>query len=170
MTGRSTAHVGHCFLASVFIARMKATIRGRVRNTKLAKTKPLMPLFEAVINAFQSTDEAGGSGHVIDISVERESPALGLPTDKHCPIIGFSVADTGIGFTDSNFQSFDEMDSPYKAAQGGKGLGRFYWLVAFDGVRIESDYRGSAGQMQHRWFDFVPGDSIEPPGGKHVEI
>jgi hypothetical protein len=148
----------------VIITPMKATIRGRVRNTKVPKTRPLMPLFEAVINAFQSIDEAGGFNPRIDIHVERQKDLL--PFDKRNPIIGFAVTDNGIGFTDSNYASFDEIDSPYKESQGGKGLGRFSWLVAFERVEIDSDFHGSKGALRRRIFSFIPGsESIDPPGG-----
>jgi len=140
---------------------MKATIRGRVRNTNLPKTKPLMPLFEAVINAFQSIGEAGGSGHSISIKVDR---AQSLFPDKLNPITGFSVTDTGVGFTDANYDSFDTIDSQYKSAQGGKGLGRFVWLKAFDRVDIDSDYLDPSGILKRRIFGFVAtSDELESP-------
>ncbi len=140
---------------------MKATIRGRVRNTNLPKTKPLMPLFEAVINAFQSIGEAGGSGHSISIKVDR---AQSLFPDKLNPITGFSVTDTGVGFTDANYDSFDTIDSQYKSAQGGKGLGRFVWLKAFDRVDIDSDYLDPSGILKRRIFGIVAtSDELESP-------
>jgi hypothetical protein len=146
------------------ITAMKATIRGRVRNTKVPKTRPLMPLFEAVINGFQSIDEAGGINPRIDIHVERQKDML--PLDKRNAIVGFTITDTGVGFIDSNYESFDEVDSPLKESQGGKGLGRFSWLVAFGRVEIDSDFRDSNGVLLRRKFSFVAGsDSIDPPGG-----
>ena len=61
-----------------------------------------------------------------------------LDDDKPGPIEAFIVTDTGVGFTDTNYDSFQTVDSPYKAAHGGKGLGRFLWLKAFLRVEIES--------------------------------
>ena len=104
---------------------MKASIAGRIRNTNLPKAKTLLPLFEAVMNAFQAIEEAGGKGHVIRIIAERQGS---LDEGKPGPIEAFTVIDSGIGFTDANFDSFETVDSPYKAPRGGKGLGRF--LVA----------------------------------------
>lgn len=123
-----------------------------------------MPLFEAVINAFQSIDEAGGFNPRIDIHVERQRDLL--PLDKRNAIVGFTVTDTGAGFTDSNYASFDEIDSPYKESRGGKGLGRFSWLVAFESVEIDSDFHDSKGVLRRRTLSFLPSsDSIDPPGG-----
>jgi hypothetical protein len=49
---------------------MKATIVGRVRNSNPRKDKAILPLFEAVISAFQALDEAGGTGQKISIHGE----------------------------------------------------------------------------------------------------
>jgi hypothetical protein len=148
----------------VIITPMKGSIRLRVRNTRLPKTKPLMPLFETVMNAFQSINQAGNSGHRIAIRVVRQSDLYGV--NKLNPIAEFAVSDTGVGFTDANYDSFDTIDSAYKIDQGGKGLGRFTWLVAFDRVEIDSEYRHAEGQLKRRVFSFVQGtDSLDPPGG-----
>ena len=56
---------------------MKASVSGRVRNTSLPRTRPLLPVFEAVINAFQAIEEGGApNGHVIRIHAAREQAAL----------------------------------------------------------------------------------------------
>ncbi|MDC4207162.1 MAG: ATP-binding protein (plasmid) [Candidatus Manganitrophus sp.] len=101
---------------------MKASVSGRVRHTNLPKTKTMLPVFEAVMNAFQAVEERGGIGHRITIHAERQ---LTLDSDKSAPIESFIITDTGIGFTDENYDSFQTVDSPYKASYGGKGLGRF---------------------------------------------
>ena len=139
---------------------MKASIAGRIRNTNLPKSKALLPLFEAVMNAFQAIEEAGGEGHIIRIIAERQG---NLDESKPGPIEAFSVIDTGVGFTDANFDSFETVDSPYKAPSGGKGLGRFLWLKAFMRVEVESHFRvaGSDGLLC-RNFSFVANDEELP--------
>jgi hypothetical protein len=140
---------------------MKASVAGRVRNTVLSRTKPLLPVFEAVINSFQAIEEAGaGNGHAIHIRATRE---LTLDNSRSAAFEAFSVSDTGIGFMDANYESFDTVDSPYKAAYGGKGLGRFLWLKAFERVEIDSHYRNGAGSgLLHRRFAFVASDEDQP--------
>ncbi|MDC4228163.1 MAG: ATP-binding protein (plasmid) [Candidatus Manganitrophus sp.] len=101
---------------------MKASVSGRVRHTNLPKTKTMLPVFEAVMNAFQAVEERGGIGHRITIHAERQ---LTLDSDKSAPIESFIITDTGIGFTDENYAS---QPAPYTASYGGKGLGRFLWL------------------------------------------
>src|SRR5689334_12383851 len=111
---------------------MKIDVRGRVRNTRLPTTRPLLPLFEAVVNSIQSIDAAGlGSKGRIAITVSREDTVPGLEgEDALGAVTGFSIADNGPGFTDANFESFTTADSSFKMSEGGKGIGRFTWLKA----------------------------------------
>lgn len=51
---------------------MKASIADRIRITNLPKAKALLPLFEVVMNAFQSIEEVGGKNHAIRIVAERQ--------------------------------------------------------------------------------------------------
>ena len=138
---------------------MKASVTGRIRNTHLPKAKALLPLFEAVVNAFQAIEECGGTGHRIDIRAERQQS---LVNDKLTPIDGFTVTDTGVGFTDANYDSFNIVDSPYKASHGGKGLGRFVWLKAFSRVEIDSHFHVAGSErLMRRSFVFVARDEEE---------
>jgi hypothetical protein len=135
---------------------MKASIHGRVSHTNLPKGKALLPLFEAVVNAHQAIDEAGTGTHSIRILAERQG---NLDDDKPGPIEAFTVTDTGIGFTAANFESFNTVDSLYKATLGGKGLGRFLWLRAFQRVEIDSHYNDRhSDSLLHRRFTFIDSD------------
>jgi hypothetical protein len=140
---------------------MKASVAGRVRNTVLPRTKPLLPVFEAVINSFHAIEESGRqNGHAIRIHATREHT---LDESRPAAFEAFSVSDTGIGFTDANYDSFNIVDSPYKAAHGGKGLGRFLWLKAFERVEIDSHYRnGTESGLLHRRFAFIASDDDQP--------
>lgn len=140
---------------------MKASVAGRVRNTLLPRTKPLLPVFEAVINAFQAVEETGrANGHMIRIDATRQRT---LDDFRHAPFDAFSVSDTGVGFTDGNYESFNTVDSPYKVRRGGKGLGRFVWLKAFERVEIDSHYRNGADSgLLNRRFAFVASDDEQP--------
>lgn len=152
-------------------AAMKASVAGRVRNTVLPRTRPLLPVFEAVINAFQAIEETGRrNGHVIRIEGARQRT---LDDSKHAPFEAFSISDTGAGFTDGNYDSFNIVDSPYKAEHGGKGLGRFVWLKAFERVEIDSHYRSGADLLRRR-FTFVASDDDQPctvaPSGQRTPL
>ncbi len=141
--------------------KMKASVTGRVRNTVLPRAKPLLPVFEAVINAFQAIDETGRkNGHSIRIHGTRQRS---IDSPKHASFETFSISDTGIGFTDPNYESFNIVDSPYKAVHGGKGLGRFVWLKAFARVEIDSHYRNGANStLLNRRFSFIANDDEQP--------
>lgn len=139
---------------------MKGSIVGRVRNTNLPRAKALLPLFEAVMNSFQAIEEAGGTNHSVSIQVERQGD---LATEKAGDIEAFVVTDTGCGFTDLNYSSFDTVDSSYKAPLGGKGLGRFLWLKAFQRVEIDSHFRQNSGHsLTRRTFTFLNSDEEQP--------
>jgi hypothetical protein len=58
-----------------------------------------------------------------------------------------------MGFNPVNFRSFETSDSLLRVAKGGKGIGRFLWLKAFEGVNIRSIYKED-GKYYKRDFDF----------------
>lgn len=120
---------------------MNIDLIGRIKNVTLSYSKPLMPLFEAVINAFDAIEDAqkGRNGR-ITISILRETTQTRLDVGGNPDIIGFSIEDNGIGFTEVNFNSFLTSDTEHKYEKGGKGVGRFLWLKAFESVNISSTF------------------------------
>ncbi|MDQ2945301.1 MAG: ATP-binding protein, partial [Acidobacteriota bacterium] len=89
-------------------------------------------MFEAVVNSFQAIEDMNSRTVVprIDILVERDDDMLpGVEIDGS--VNGFTVTDNGIGFNEDNLESFFTSDTQYKALRGGKGIGRFIWLKAF---------------------------------------
>lgn len=125
---------------------LRTNLRGQIRQTQLPKWKALLPLFEAVMNSFQAIQEfVEQRQHKIIIAVERQQE---LFDEVDPPIIGFEIIDTGIGFTDENFDSFNTAYSEHKFDRGGKGLGRFMWLKAFDEVTIHSIFRAQDGDEE----------------------
>ena len=132
-----------------------SNLRGKVRNFSLPKNRPLVPLYEAVVNAINAIDERankqGAFQGSVEIKVIRDR-TLFSNSDKNT-IRGFHVQDNGIGFDETNMASFMEADSEHKIAIGGKGVGRFSWLKAFSSVQIVSTYKENA-QFVTREFDF----------------
>jgi len=133
---------------------MNIDIIGRIKNVTVPYSKPLLPLFEAVMNAFDGIEDAekGRNGR-ITINILREETQTRLETIGKPDIVGFAVQDNGIGFTDANYESFLTSDTEYKQAKGGKGVGRFLWLKAFESVEIESIYNEHT-QWKQRSFTF----------------
>ncbi len=120
-----------------------------------------MPLFEAVVNSIQAIEDNKQSG-TVHIRITRDQTPTIVEIDKsNRDIIGFEIEDNGIGFNDDNFNAFSTSDTTYKVDRGGKGVGRFVWLVAFDEVEVESTFSTPTG-LRERRFKFVPvGDGIE---------
>lgn len=120
-------------------------LKGRVRNFPLPKNRPLIPLFEAIVNSLHAIEERNkqDEGYInsfIDIEIIRNTEP-NLFVGDLAPIEGFIIRDNGIGFNERNMQSFLESDSAYKASIGGKGVGRFTWLKAFSKVEISSIFK-----------------------------
>jgi hypothetical protein len=137
---------------------MRTNIQNKIKNTKLAATKPLLPLYEAAFNSFQSIEEAENREGKIRIIVKRYG-LLQTDSDRGLnDIVGFEVWDNGVGFNERNFESFQTSDSDYKLSKGGKGVGRFLWLVAFAHVDIESVFK-DGDSSKKRSFRFEPVDT-----------
>jgi len=75
-------------------------------------------------------------------------------------ITGFIITDNGIGFNEANYDSFETSDSIHKQALGGKGVGRFLWLKAFESVEIDSVYVANEQRMKRK-FAFTTKDGIQ---------
>lgn len=147
---------------------MESDVVGRLKNTKLPLSKPLLPLFEAVVNSIHAIEDAGVQNGQITITVQRGGQqALPLETDSgsYVPVIGFIVQDNGIGFTEQNYREFSRADTTWKAPRGGRGIGRLLWLKAFSRVRIDSIFSENSKTL-HRQFFFVR----SPEGVENLQL
>ncbi len=139
------------------LTEFHTNISGKIRNTKLPKTKALWPLFEVISNAIHAIEEKGDLNKgVIKVRIIRNGePSLlaSLNDIEQYPINSFEVKDNGIGFTPDNYQSFLTAESEYKITKGAKGIGRFVALKAFRSVIYDSNYKSGA-EIQKRSFEF----------------
>lgn len=152
---------------------LKTSLAGRVRNTSLPKSHALLPLLEVIVNSIQAIDaRRDGSGEPgrIDVQVHRDSqieldfgPA-GPGRAPMKPIMGFTVADDGVGFTAQNMSSFETLDSDFKSDLGCRGVGRLLWLKAFDRVSVRSAYEDENGNLRGRQFKFSIEHEVEHDG------
>lgn len=136
---------------------MKLDLAGKIKNTRLQRSKALLPLFEAVVNSFQAIEDAGppDSPFAIQIIVERDRT---LPeVDGDGPVNSFTIIDNGVGFNQVNFDAFLTSDTQIKLVRGGKGLGRFIWLKAFQFAHVESHFYEN-GSIHKRVFRFSLAD------------
>lgn len=132
---------------------IKVNIENQVRQTTVLAWRPLLPLFEAIMNSFQAIKEAQLPPNIdgrISIKAVRR-PDL-LDSDAP-PISTFVITDNGVGLDDDNWDSFNTAFSPHKLSRGGKGLGRFTWLKAFDHATVLSTFKTQEG-LRSRAFNF----------------
>jgi hypothetical protein len=128
---------------------MQADLIGRIANTRLPNQHALLPVFEAIVNAIHSCNDLGENAtSEISVKLIRSAAQSILPGSGHLNAIeSFEITDSGAGFNEANYQSFQTADSRYRAKIGGKGIGRFLWLVAFDYAQIESTFVDKSGAL-----------------------
>lgn len=141
-------------------------LKGRVKRINLAERNMLLPVFEAIVNSIHAIEDAEIKDGKIDIVLERFTQTkLELDENRSIPeVIKFVVKDNGIGFNETNYESFKREYSTHKEERGGLGIGRFTWLKAFYDVKVESYFKNETGN-QKRIFSFntrIP-DGIEGP-------
>lgn len=146
---------------------LKTDLRGKINNLPSFKNEALLPLFEAVTNSIQAIEERGIDNSVgyINIRILRDSQMLDSADES--PIKGFKIEDNGIGFDQKNFDSFLTSDSIHKIDKGCKGVGRFFWLKAFDEVKIESTFKDNE-LLSQRTIMFTAYNGIEEIENKSV--
>ena len=139
------------------MANFSIDLEGRIKNFDLPKQKPLIPLFETIVNsiyAIEERQEKEDFEGYIEVRIIREPQGVisGIESSVN-EVIGFVVTDNGIGLDESNMYSFLQSDSTYRAEKGGKGVGRFSWLKAFESTHVESVFLDD-GIWSKRSFDF----------------
>jgi hypothetical protein len=141
-----------------------SNIANKVRNTRLPRTKPLLPLFELISNSIHSIEEAIAKnilqpteGKIIIDCIRNGSPETleKLVDIDIYPIHSFIVTDNGIGLDEENLKAFIEADTDHKIDIGGKGVGRFVCLKAFRELNITSYYKEKSETKSVK-FDFKP--------------
>ncbi|MGE3966530.1 MAG: ATP-binding protein [Planctomycetota bacterium] len=160
---------------------LRTNLTGRLRNTVLPYSQGLLPLFEAVVNSVHAIEETKGgtaAGRIV-VEILRDPQGEAFASPHEHPIIGFRIKDSGVGFNTANMQSFETLDSDYKAAKGGRGVGRLVWLKAFSNVVITSVFFDDSDKLTRRSFRFAPtgiaDNTIKPeelpsPTGSEVEL
>lgn len=141
-----------------------SNIANKVRNTRLPRTKPLLPLFELISNSIHSIEEAKSKNIIkpnegkiiIDCIRNGSQETLEQLADiDNYPIHSFIVSDNGIGLDEENLKAFIEADTDHKIAIGGKGVGRFVCLKAFKELNIQSYFIENKATKSIQ-FDFKP--------------
>lgn len=135
---------------------MKIDLPGRIKNTTLPISRSLLPVFEAVVNSIHAIEDVNQRNGVIRVNIHRDKTDQTFePKEMRAsrPIREFSIEDNGIGFDSRNFAAFETSDTQFKRQRGGKGIGRFFWLKAFEEVEVSSSYHED-GENWIRKFRF----------------
>ncbi len=138
---------------------MKLDVLGGIENTSVSTQHAFLPVIEAIVNSIHATEDRFGSQVARKGRVEvrlRRAPQQHLPSVGKAPIenvTSVTVTDNGCGFTDENMLAFETANSRAKADRGGKGVGRFSWLVVFREAVVKSTFE-HAGERHQRTFVF----------------
>jgi Histidine kinase-, DNA gyrase B-, and HSP90-like ATPase len=124
------------------LPKLIPNIENRVR--KLPKpanySQALQPLFEAVSNAFYAIEDR--------VCVGMKEPGqvrIDITNLTDAAKFRVEISDNGIGLDAERYEAFQTIDTDFKRTRGGKGVGRLFWLDAFDRVKVESVFlEGSA--------------------------
>lgn len=135
---------------------LKTSIVGKVNNLPSFKNEALLPVFEAVANSIEAIeDKIEISAGKITVEILRDSQMSFSQFEQDNEIIiGFKITDNGIGFDKDNYDSFLTSDTTHKLEKGCKGIGRFFWLKAFDSVEVVSVY-SNGDEKRKRSFRFT---------------
>ena len=121
-------------------------VRKLTKPSNAAQT--MQPFLEAVSNALMAIDDRIECyGDDIGGHVKVDIDGVGDET------VNITVRDNGIGLDEDRYKAFCEIDTDFKQARGGKGVGRLYWLDAFNKIEVKSRYRTDDGYDQ-RAFKF----------------
>jgi len=121
-------------------------VAGQVAQIRLAQSKALWPLFEAIVNSIQSLEDTEeGQKHIVIEAIRSKNPQTRIDTNGNVVeeltrFEDFIITDNGAGFNETNYGSFLQSYSRLKVEKGCKGIGRFLWLKAFEAVEITSEY------------------------------
>ena len=131
-------------------------IKRAVENIR-SGTTVYTPVIELIVNAIQAVRVVKPTGGLIRVTILRAGQVDML--DRIAPVDGFTVEDDGVGFDQAHRDSFDTLYSALKAADGGKGFGRFTCLKYFDRFTVESVFRDGDG-LRSRSFEMGVGNDI----------
>lgn len=121
---------------------LEMELGGRLRNIGRPKHW-YMAIAEAIKNSMDAIEEANEKTERdgwIEVRLERAED-LASKGGAPRPVRHVTIRDNGVGFDEKNFKSFCKPDSLYKAARGGKGVGRLVCIQAFRQMQVESVFQ-----------------------------
>lgn len=129
---------------------MDLLVKNFVNEIDLKRSDAFLPLFELVMNSIISlnqTKEIAKEDKKIQIKIIRGELPFNQLFDNIKTIKAIQVIDNGEGFTNANLASFKTAYSIKNKKFGGKGIGRFTMLAAFQKIMIQSNFK-----EDNSWF------------------
>ncbi len=132
---------------------MPKVVNSRLVDIVAVKTNIYMPIVEAIANSIDAIEERKAKDGEIRVELKRNPQLIKSGEDATSPVSTITIKDNGIGFTDENTDSFDELFSEKKLEIGGKGFGRFTYLKYFTSTSVDSTFKAD-DQWKNRKFTF----------------
>lgn len=131
------------------IIEQKLYLKGLINSIDINPDEFLLPLHEVVVNSIQSIEDKGNinSGKIIIDIIRKNEPTFAFDEEEpvYNPILGFTIKDNGLGFTNERFEAFSTPYTDFGAKKHGcKGVGRYTVLACFGSMDIKSFYNHKA--------------------------
>lgn len=138
-------------IKSASVPKLIPNIENRVRKLPKPATysQALQPLFEAVSNALYAIEDRSALGATMAGDVR-----ISITNLTDAGKFRVEIADNGIGLDADRYEAFQTIDTDFKRARGGKGVGRLFWLDAFERIHVESLFNEEGG-IKRRCFAFT---------------
>lgn len=148
------------------IIEQRLDFKGLINSIDINPEEFLLPLQEVVVNSIQSIEDrgSGNPGKIVVEIIRKNEPTLDFQNEiepEYNPIIGFTIRDNGIGFTDNRFEAFRTPYTDFGAKKHGcKGIGRYTVLACFGSMDIKSYYQNESN-INCRMLRFDNGNGLQ---------
>lgn len=148
------------------IIEQRLDFKGLINSIDINPEEFLLPLQEVVVNSIQSIEDrgSGNPGKIVVEIIRKNEPTLDFQNEiepEYNPIIGFTIRDNGIGFTDNRFEAFRTPYTDFGAKKHGcKGIGRYTVLACFGSMDIKSYYQNELN-INCRMLRFDNGNGLQ---------
>lgn len=148
------------------IIEQRLDFKGLINSIDINPEEFLLPLQEVVVNSIQSIEDrgSGNPGKIVVEIIRKNEPTLDFQNEiepEYNPIIGFTIRDNGIGFTDNRFEAFRTPYTDFGAKKHGcKGIGRYTVLACFGSMDVKSYYQNESN-INCRMLRFDNGNGLQ---------
>jgi hypothetical protein len=116
----------------------------------------LQPVFEAIMNSFESIDNLSKGEITIEIHIHKDlfTDKDGKTQTEKCYFKSITVSDNGVGFNDKEFKRFYTLRDNSKN-KNNKGTGRIQYLHYFESTQFVSTYNDTHSKTNFKQCVFT---------------